>query len=154
MTWCSEISAVLHLDESLFTKIHDKSLIALQIKELCLLLSKDINFYSIERWQRSRLICAATELSSSQAIKSITTGSENLPEQKQCMKWRTKVATCARYSHTISLEKRENVFLNGNCFMMKFFTGWDFVTQVVRCLHKSWARQLALLITKAGRHAG
>lgn len=153
VTCCLETSAVLHLDESLFTEIHNKSSTVLQIKELHLLLSKDINFYSIERWQRSRLILAAMELSNSQAINSITTGSENLLEQKQCTKCGTELATCAPYSHTTSLEKRHNVFLNGNSFIMEFFTEWDLVVQMVRCLHKSWPGQLALLITKAGRHA-
>lgn len=152
VTCCLETSAVLHLDESLFTEIHNESLTVLQIKELHLLLSKDINFYSIEGWQRSRLILAVMELSISQARNSITTGSENLLEQKQCMKCGTELTTCAPYSHTTSLEKRDNVFLNGNSFIMEFFTEWDFVVQMVRCLHKSWAGQLALLITKAGRH--
>lgn len=61
------------------------------------------------------------ELLGSQAVNGITTGSENLLEQKEYTRCRTKVATCAHYSHAISLEKTENVFLNGNCFIMEFF---------------------------------
>lgn len=67
---CLEISTVLHLDESLFTEIYNRSLTVLLIKELHLLLSQDINFYSLERWQRIRIICAAMALSSSQAVNS------------------------------------------------------------------------------------
>lgn len=110
-----------HLNKSLFAEVRNKPSTVLQIKELHLLLLKDINFYNIERQQRKKLICAATRLPSSQAINSITTESENLLEKKQCTRCRTKVATfvCSLQPH--DLFGKENVFLHGSCLVTEFF---------------------------------